>query len=436
MEFPDDFLWGVSTSAFQIEGATAEDGRGTSVWDTFCATPGRVHDGDTADVACDHYHRHPEDIALMADLGVRAYRFSTAWPRVQPTGSGPANPAGLAFYDRLVDQLCAAGIQPVLTLYHWDTPQPLEDAGGWLNRDTAHRFAEYAALVGDRLADRVSHWIPINEPAMVTLLGYAIGQHAPGQALLFDALPTAHHLNLAHGLAVTARRAAGARAVGTANNHTPVWPATDTAADHAAAQSYSALHNWIYADPQLTGRYPDPLGERMPIRDGDLAAIAAPLDFYGVNYYNPTRLRAPSEGNPLPFDLVDIDEHPKTGFGWPVVPDGLRQILVELRDRYQDALPPILVTENGASYPDEPGPDGAVHDPDRVTYLAGHLDALAAARAQGVPVRGYFVWSIIDNFEWDAGYSQRFGLVHVDYPTQRRTPKDSYHWYRRLVRGE
>ncbi|KAA2263722.1 beta-glucosidase [Solihabitans fulvus] len=431
MTSPDGFLWGVSTSAYQIEGAVAEGGRGRSTWDTFCATPGKILGGDTGDMACDHYHRHSEDVALMAELGIGSYRFSIAWPRIQPTGTGPANAEGLAFYDRLVDELCAAGIEPMATLYHWDTPQPIEDAGGWLSRDTAERFAEYAGLVGQRLADRVTRWIPINEPAMVTLLGYAIGQHAPGQSLLFDALPTAHHLNLAHGLAVQALRAQGAKAVGTANNHTPAWPATDSAEDVAAAAAYSALHNWIYADPQLLGRYPDELADRLPPASAeDLATIAAPLDFYGVNYYNPTRLRAPSPGNPLPFDLVDIEEYPRTGFGWPVVPDGLREMLVTLRDRYGTALPPIHLTESGCSYPD------GVHDQARIDYLAGHVAAAREAMAAGVDVRGYFVWSLLDNFEWDSGYSQRFGLVQVDFETQERTRRDSFHWYRGLVRGE
>jgi beta-glucosidase len=427
MTFPDGFLWGVSTSAFQIEGAVAEGGRGQSVWDTFTATPGKIHEGQTADVACDHYHRFHEDIALMSELGVGAHRFSTAWPRIQPTGRGPVNAEGLDFYDRLVDSLLEAGVAPVVTLYHWDTPQPLEDVGGWLNRDIAGRFADYSTVVAKRLGNRVKLWIPINEPAMVTLLGYASGRHAPGRTLFHNALPTAHHLNLAHGLSVQALRAAGASGIGTANNHSPAWPATDSPEDRAAATAYSALHNWIYADPQLIGRYPDGLADRLPIADGDLATIAAPLDFYGVNYYNPTRLRAPSVGSPLEFDLVEIDEYPKTGSGWPVVPDGLREMLVTLQDRYGDALPPVHITENGCSYPEE------VADAARISYLDGHIKAVAAS---GVDVRGYFVWSIIDNFEWDSGYSQRFGLVHVDHKTQRRTPKDSYHWYKRLIAGE
>ncbi|MGW4208193.1 GH1 family beta-glucosidase [Lentzea sp. NPDC004789] len=416
-----DFLWGVSTSAFQIEGAFSAGGRGPSVWDDFAP----VHDNDNASVACDHYHRWREDVALMTQLGVNAYRFSIAWPRIQPTGKGPVNVEGLDFYDRLVDALVDVGIAPVVTLYHWDTPLELEAEGGWLNRDIADRFADYTALVADRLADRVKLWIPINEPAMVTLQGYAIGVHAPGKALLFDALPTAHHLNLAHGRSVEVLRSYNAQAVGSANNHTPAWAENpDSPADRAAADAYSDIHNWLYADPMLAGRYPDSVAEMLPIQDGDLATIAQPLDFYGVNYYNPTRLRAPSEGNPLPFDLVDIEEYPKTGFDWPIVPSGLSEMIGVLRERFPN-LPPVYVTESGCSFPHE------IEDTDRVSYLDGHLSA-----AREADVSGYFVWSLLDNFEWESGYSQRFGLVHVDYETQRRTPRASFHWYRKVISGE
>jgi len=421
MPLPDEFLWGVSTSAFQIEGAFTEGGRGPSVWDRF----GPIKDDDTADVACDHYHRYADDIALMKDLGVGAYRFSVAWPRVQPTGKGPANAEGLDFYDRLVDGLVEAGIDPVVTLYHWDTPQTLEDEGGWLTRDITERFAEYTALVADRLADRVKLWIPINEPVVVTLSGYAIGEHAPGKSLLFGSLPAAHHLNLAHGLAVEALRANGANAVGTANNHSPAWPASESPEDQFAAGFYDTIHNWLFADPQLTGAYPEEAVPFLPIVDGDLEKIAAPLDFYGVNYYNPTRLKATTEGEPLPFELVDIDEYPKTSFGWPVVPAGLSEMLTTLQQRYGDRLPPVYITESGCSYPED------LNDQARIDYLDGHL---RAARESGA--RGYFVWSIMDNFEWDSGYSQRFGLVHVDYKTQERTPRDSYRWYRDVITGD
>ncbi|HEV2781101.1 MAG TPA: GH1 family beta-glucosidase [Actinophytocola sp.] len=446
--FPPDFLWGVATSAYQIEGAVGEDGRGPSTWDTFAATPGRILNGDTGAVATDHYHRYAEDVALMRELGVGAYRFSVAWPRIVPTGSGPVNPAGLDFYDRLVDELCAAGIAPAATLYHWDTPQPLEDAGGWLNRDTAFRFAEYATAVGERLADRVRMWMPLNEPMVVTLFGYGVGGHAPGKRLLFGALPVAHHQLLAHGLAVVALRATGATGIGIANHHMPVWPASDSAADRDAVKAYDALVNGLFADPILRGRYPaEELAAAMPgpVAE-DLATISAPLDWYGINYYQPARVGAPGSTPPptvdgvelpdgLPFDFQLIEGYPLTGFGWPVVPDGLREILVGFRDRYGDALPPLYVTENGCAYDDGPDEHGRVADTRRIDYLDAHIRAVRAAMDSGVDVRGYFVWSIMDNFEWSVGYSQRFGLVHVDYSTLRRTPKDSYFWYRDLIRS-
>ncbi|MGW0478828.1 GH1 family beta-glucosidase [Nonomuraea sp. NPDC003214] len=427
------FLWGTATAAYQIEGAADEDGRGPSIWDTFSHEPGRTRDGHTGDVACDHYHRWPEDVALMSELGVGAYRFSIAWPRVQPSGAGPANPKGLDFYERLVDALLAAGITPVPTLFHWDLPQAAQDRGGWLNRDTAHRFADYAALVAGRLADRVPMWITLNEPFVHMAYGHALGLHAPGQALLLDAMPVAHHQLLAHGLATAALRAAGAGQVLLTNNCTPVWAASDAAEDVAAAEAYDILHNRLFNDPVLTGAYPDLSAygakELGFVRDGDLAVIAAPLDGLGVNYYNPTRIAAPA-GPGLPFTDAGVTGHPTTAFGWPVVPDGLRELLTGLLARYGDALPPVYVTENGCSQPDVPGPDGTVDDQDRIAYLDRHIAAVHAARREGVDVRGYFVWSLLDNFEWAEGYHQRFGLVHVDFATGRRTPKASYHWLR------
>jgi beta-glucosidase len=425
--FPRDFLWGVSTAAFQIEGATREGGRGPSVWDTFCATPGKVRNNENADIACDHYHRYPEDVALMADLGVDAYRFSVAWPRVQPTGSGAVNIEGLDFYDNLVDTLCEAGIAPVVTLYHWDTPQPLETAGGWLTRDIAYRFAEYAAIVCERIGDRVQMWIPLNEPMVETLYGYALGEYAPGKALLFDALPAAHHQNLAHGLGVSALRAAGAKAVGSANNHSPIWASGDSAADIAAATALDDVINWMFADPILVGRYPDWLGEYLPdAYADDLPAIAQPLDFYGLNYYEPQGVAAPGPGNPLPFELRPIEGYPVTTNDSPVVPRGLHEFLMTLHARHGDALPPVYITESGCSY------DG-IHDQERIDYLTTHIAAVGQAMADGVDVRGYFVWSLLDNFEWSKGYQPRFGLVHVDYDTLVRTPKDSFHWYHNMI---
>jgi len=442
---PVGFTFGASTAAYQIEGAVTEDGRGRSVWDTFCAQPGRVVDGSSGAVACDHYHRYAEDVDLMAGLGLDGYRFSVAWPRVVPDGSGAVNAAGLDFYDRLVDALLAAGVAPMATLFHWDLPQALEDGGGWLERSTAERFAEYAGVVGERLADRVAHWIPVNEPNVVTMLGYATGLHAPGRTLLFEALPVAHHLLLGHGLAVAALRAAGAGSVGTANNHTPVQPASDAQTDRDAAALYDGLWNGLFADPVLRGSYPDALGDLMPgpVTE-DLRVIAAPLDFYGVNYYNPTRVAAPGSdlaqvsGAPtadgVPFVLVELGgDHERTDFGWPVVPDGLRDVLVGLHEEYGAALPPLVVTENGCAYDDPAGPDGAIHDARRIDYLAAHLGAVGAAVAAGADVRGYFTWSLIDNFEWAEGYTKRFGLVHVDYATSRRTPRDSFGWYRDVI---
>jgi len=443
---PEGFLFGTSTASYQIEGAATEDGKGPSIWDTFCAEPGRIKDGSSGEVACDHYHRYAEDVGLMARLGAQGYRFSIAWPRVQPTGSGTPNEPGLAFYDRLVDELLAHDIAPMATLYHWDLPQALETAsdgggGGWLNRDTAARFAEYAALVGERLGDRVAHWIPVNEPNVVSLLGYGLGMMAPGRTLMFDALPAAHHLLLAHGLAVQALRAAGARAVGTANNHAPMWPASDSEEDKGAAELFDAVWNRIFADPMLLGRYPEGFGELMGVSTGstsggdDLATIAQPLDFYGLNYYNPMCVAAPADpDSPMPFDQREIPGYPKTDFGWPVVPDGLRQQLIILKERYPD-LPPVMITENGCAYNMGPDASGVVDDQQRIDYLDAHLRAVATAIEQGVDVRGYYCWSLMDNFEWSEGYTQRFGLVHIDYETQRRTPKRSFDWYAALIRA-
>ncbi|MEU3981192.1 GH1 family beta-glucosidase [Streptomyces sp. NPDC026672] len=425
--FPAGFLWGVSTSAHQIEGAADE--REPSVWDEFTAAPGRVKDGSTAAVACDHYHRYREDVALLAGLGVDAYRFSVSWPRVN-------SPRGLDFYDRLVDELCAAGVRPVPTLFHWDLPARLD----WLERDTAERFADYVTEVADRLGDRVGTWITLNEPAEHTLLGHALGAHAPGKRLLFDALPAAHHQLLAHGLAVRALRAAGARDIGVANSHGPTWPASSEPADLEAAGFYDLLLNRLFAEPLLLGAYPDGLGELMP---GDVAedleAIAEPVDWYGVNYYAPTRVGAPRESDTafggltmpaeLPFSVRQIEDRPLTDFGWPVVPEGLTELLTTFRDRYGDRLPPVVITENGCSYE-------GLDDQERIAYLDAHVRALHRALESGVDVRGYFVWSLLDNFEWAEGYTRRFGLVHVDFATRTRTPKSSYHWFRKLLEGQ
>ncbi|MFE3853528.1 GH1 family beta-glucosidase [Streptomyces griseorubiginosus] len=429
--FPDGFLWGVSTSAHQIEGAADE--RERSVWDAFTAEPDRVKDGSTAAVACDHYHRYREDVSLLAGLGVDAYRFSISWPRVRTD-------KGLDFYDRLVDELVAAGVRPVPTLFHWDLPTALEEKGGWLERDTASRFAEYVSVVADRLGDRVKKWITINEPAEHTLFGHALGAHAPGKQLMFDALPAAHHQLLGHGLAVQALRAAGATDIGIANSHGPTWAASQDQPDVEAADFYDLLLNRLFAEPVLLGEYPSGLGDLMP---GDVAAdlkvICEPLDFYGVNYYAPTRVGAPQGEDiefggltipaELPFSVQEIEGVPVTDFGWPVVPEGLTELLTGMRERYGDRLPPVVITENGCSYE-------GVDDQDRIAYLDGHVRALHRAIEAGLDVRGYFVWSLMDNFEWAEGYARRFGLVHVDFETLTRTPKASYGWYRDLLRAQ
>jgi beta-glucosidase len=423
MGFPGDFLWGAATAAYQIEGAVAEDGRGVSIWDTF---------PHSAPVACDHYHRWREDVGLLAGLGVNAYRFSIGWPRIQPDGRGPALAAGLDFYDRLVDALIADGITPMPTLYHWDLPQALEDEGGWLSRDTSYRFAEYASLVTDRLADRVRTWITLNEPFIHMALGYALGEHAPGRKLGLGALPAAHYQLLGHGLAAAAMRERGLK-VAIANNCTPVRAASADEADVAAAFGYDMLHNQLFNDPLLLGRYPDLSALGAPaelpfVADGDLALIATPLDLLGVNYYNPTSIAA-STGE-LPFEMRDIEGVPHTAFGWPVVPAGLTDVLTGLRDRYGAALPPVLITENGCSTSDTVDADGRIRDPERISYIDEHLRALADAMDAGVNVRGYLTWSLMDNFEWAEEFSQRFGLVRVDFDTLERTPKESYFWFR------
>ncbi len=433
-ELPGGFLWGVSTSAYQIEGAVAEDGRGVSIWDTFSATPGRIVDGTTGAVATDSYHRFPDDIALMRDLGVGAYRFSVAWPRIQPDGTGPANAAGLDFYERLVDGLLDAGIAPVATLFHWDLPQALQDRGGWLDRETAHRFGEYAALVSGRLGDRVRMWITLNEPFVHMSLGYGLGTHAPGEQLLFDAFPVAHHQLLGHGLAVAALRDHSSSPVAIANNYSPARPASGSPADLAAATAYDALHNRVFTDPLFGLGYPEGAADLSVVREGDLDVIAAPIDALGVNYYNPTGVRGPEDGSPLPFEMVPLEGYRTTAFDWPVAPDGLHEMLVTLHGRYGRALPPIYITESGCAYDDVVGPDGTCADPDRITYLDGHLAALRDAQADGVDVRGYFVWSLLDNWEWAEGFTKRFGLVHVDFETQTRTPKGSYEWLRERIR--
>jgi len=446
IRFPADFLWGAATSSYQIEGAVHEDGRGPSIWDTQCHHTQLVRDRHTGDIAADHYHRWADDVDLMADLGLRGYRFSVAWPRIQPGGTGAALRAGLDFYSRLVDRLLAKGIKPMVTLYHWDLPQALQDAGGWPARETAGRFADYAALVFSELHDRVDLWATLNEPWCSSLLGYADPSHAPGHADPVEATRAIHHLNLAHGLAVAAMRAIDpAPRQGIVLNLSPVHVVGADPAGAAAdgARRYDLLRNRIWTEPILRGRYPDDaLADLaafagLPLEEGDLAIISQPLDWLGLNYYNDEFVRAQPGGSwlatPGMRDAVPfVPDGPRTDMGWPITPDGLRSLLVALKAVYPD-LPPVYITENGCAY-DDPVVDGVCHDPRRIAYLDAHFRAVRAAMAEGVDVRGYFVWSLLDNFEWSHGYHKRFGLVHVDYDTLARTPRDSASWYREVIR--
>ncbi|MDO7883294.1 GH1 family beta-glucosidase [Antiquaquibacter soli] len=448
---PDGFALGVATAATQIEGAVTAGGRGPSTWDAFAAQPGRIVDGTTPEVTTDHFHRYREDVQLMRDLGVDAYRFSIGWPRVQPDGAGPASAEGLAFYDRLVDELLEQGIRPVATLFHWDMPEPLQAAGGWMTRDTASRFADFTALAAAALGDRVDKWITLNEPTTVTLNGYALGIHAPGEQLLFGALTAVHHQLLGHGLAVQALRAASvAGEIGVTNVHSPVVPARRGFVTSQYTKVFDLVHNRIYADPVLLGRYPKvPFLARKEFRaltetdPADLAIIHQPIDFYGLNYYMPTRIAAgaPTDAatpdgdaeamKELPFHLAEWPEYPKTGFGWPIAPQFLAESLRDYVARYGDALPPVYITEGGASFPDRVGPDGSVDDSARIEFLGDHI--AAALSVEGVDLRGYFVWTLMDNWEWAAGFTERFGLVHVDFDSLERTPKASYHWLRKVI---
>ncbi|MCI2417853.1 GH1 family beta-glucosidase [Saccharopolyspora sp. K220] len=453
LRFPDGFGWGVATASYQIEGGVREGGRGESIWDRFAHTEGKVLGGDTGDVACDHYHRYREDVALMAELGVTHYRFSLAWPRLQPDGSGALDAAGLDFYSRLIDELLAADIVPWVTLYHWDLPQRLEDAGGWPERDTAHRFAEYAARVHEALADRVRHWTTLNEPWCAAFLGYAEGRHAPGRQDHAAAFRAAHHLLLGHGLAVRDMRANQRDSTfGITLNLYPVDPASDTEQDRDVARRIDGLMNRLFLDPLLRGGYPtDVLGDVAPVLDtshiraDDEQIIGQPLDFLGVNYYTRHVVAAGpqpkvwSPGQPAsPWvgssDMINVKRGlPTTDMGWEVDPAGLHEVLTRLHREYGPI--PLHVTENGAAYPDEPDSAGQVRDPDRVRYLEQHFRIAHQAIADGIDLRGYFVWTLLDNFEWAWGYTKRFGLVHVDYPTQRRTPKDSARWFARAARN-
>jgi beta-glucosidase len=432
--FPAGFVWGAATAAYQVEGAVGEDGRGESIWDRFTSTPGKILNGDDGRVACDSYHRYREDVALARALGLDAYRFSIAWPRILPAGRGAVNAAGLDFYDRLVDELLAAGVQPFPTLYHWDLPQALEDRGGWPAPDVVEAFVEYTAVVLARLGDRVRRWLTLNEPWVVAWLGYGTGQHAPGRASEADAIAAGHNLLVAHGRAAEViRRDAPGAEVGIAIDLIPMHPLTGSEADSAAARREDVVRNRWFLDPVLRGAYPPEALERLgpllpPSAGEDMATIAQPLDFLGINYYRRHVVRAdPASGLPA---VVHHEGGEYTGMGWEVTPETLKELLLRLRDDY--AVPPLYVTENGAAFADSRS-NGHVDDPQRTSYLERHLGAVADALGEGVPVAGYFVWSLLDNFEWSLGYSQRFGLVYVDFDTLERVPKASYAWYRDLI---
>ncbi len=442
--FPADFVWGAATSAYQIEGATEEDGRGESIWDRFASTPKKIADRSDGRIACDHYHLWPKDIQLLEWLGVGAYRFSIAWPRVLPQGRGTINEKGLAFYDALVDGLLEAGIEPFPTLYHWDLPQALEDEGGWGNRETTEAFAEYAEVVTRRLGDRVRHWVTHNEPWCIATLGHEHGHHAPGHKNVGLALKVAHHLLLSHGMALEPiRRNVRDAQVGIVHILSPAEPASENDTDRNAARQFDGLFNRWFLDPLFRGRYPkDAIQDRkewghldsieLPfVHGGDLELISQPLDFLGVNYYSRTVVKAGRDGRPEGVRVVPKEE--LTDMGWEVYPDGLRTGLKRIHTDYSP--PRIFVTENGAAYSAGPDADGRVHDPRRVEYFRGHLAAILQAKNEGVPVDGYFAWSLLDNFEWAMGYEKRFGLFWVDYANQKRLPKDSAHDFKRIVQS-
>ncbi|MFP6641477.1 MAG: GH1 family beta-glucosidase [Myxococcota bacterium] len=437
IEFPHGFEWGTATASYQIEGAWREDGKGESIWDRFAHTPGRVKNGDTGDTACDSFHRYEEDVALMREMNLTSYRFSIAWPRIQPEGRGPGNTKGLDYYRRLTDSLLRSGIRPFPTLYHWDLPQALEDAGGWPHRDTAGRFTDYAEIVIDALGDRISNWMIFNEPAVFTALGYLVGNHAPGRQSLDDLLRAGHTVNLAQGQAFAAMKAAQPEArVGTALSMSPCEPAGDSEADQEAAERWHGINNVWFLDPARHGRYPDvfPDGlpeEKMGVQEGDMDRVRAPFDFIGINLYTRTRIAA-QERSPLgigatPVGIEGEEAGPKTDFGWEVWPNALYDMLMRITRDY--GTPVLEVTENGCAYGDAPSDRGVVNDTRRIDFYRGYIEAVHRAIQDGADVRGYHAWSLLDNFEWAEGYGQRFGLTWVDFETGERTLKESGRWY-------
>ncbi len=465
---PPRFTLGVATSAFQIEGALDEDGRGPSGWDVFAAKPGSIVEEHSPAVSSDHYHRMPEDVALMKELGIDSYRFSLSWSRIQPGGSGPVNPAGLDFYDRLIDLLLANGIAPMATLYHWDTPLALDEAGGWMNRDTAYRLGEFAAIAADAYGDRVARWVTVNEPATVTTNGYLFGLHAPGKELMLKGLPSVHHQLLGHGLAMQALRAAKVSGgIGITNVYSPMVPASRNPLDKVSASLMDTFQNRLYADPVLLGKYPDVIRAATVLSSDfnpsseDMELIAQPLDFYGLNYYMPTRVAsgpgagavpegmAEAMGDDLsgsapgaPFHIAAFPDTQTTAYGWPIKPEYMAVALREMAERYP-GLPPVFITEGGASFADVEIRDAAsgrliIPDERRVQYLADHIRTAIEATSPGgaaesIDLRGYYVWSLMDNFEWSGGYKQKFGLVHLDHGTLERTPKASFYWLQELL---
>jgi beta-glucosidase len=437
--FPEDFVWGVSSAAYQLEGAVSEDGRGESIWDRFCATPGSVRNGESGAVACDFYHRYREDIGLLSELGVDAFRFSISWPRILPSGRGEVNDRGLDFYDRLVDALLEAGIKPVAVLYHWDLPQALENEGGWTNRATAEAFADYSRVVGAHLGDRVEQWVTQLEPWVTAWLGYGFGVHAPGRRSEADAVAASHHLLLSHGRAVEVLRGVAPSAkVGIVLNLDHLWAATDRDDDHEALRWWDGTRSRWYLDPLFRGEYPaDVLREweqLMPaVEEGDLACIASPIDFLGVNNYTSSAIGT-GAGDGERARQVPQPGAARTDMDWEIHPDGLREVLLRVNRDYGPGA--VYITENGAAFPDVVDHEGHVLDPERQRYLEAHVDAAAGAVREGVPLKGYFVWALMDNFEWSFGYWKRFGLVHVDYPTQKRTPKASFRWYHDLIAAQ
>ncbi len=441
LKFPSEFIWGAATASYQIEGAYIVDGKGESIWDRFCRVPGNIFEGHIGDIACDHYHRFPEDIKLMKNLGLDAYRFSIAWPRIFPDGNGRINHKGIDFYNRLIDALLAENIQPYITLYHWDLPQILQDKGGWGNRDTAYYFQEYAAEVSRQFGDRVNHWMTHNEPAVTAYLGHLYGIHAPGVKDWKTAVQVAHHALLSHGLSVPVIREnikMPAGEVGIALNLSPTYPASDAPADIDAAKRYFDFNSGWFLEPLCSSRYPEQIWEiyekegYLPVmQPEDLKIIAAPNDFVGINYYFRDLVRSAPGKNIFNYDFVKPQNARLTEMGWEVFPEGLYALLTKLYQEYK--IPKLYITENGAAFPDQKSSDGQFHDTWRIDYLQRHFQQAYRAIQEGVPLAGYFVWSLMDNFEWSFGFSKRFGLIYTDYKTLERTFKDSAHWYQQVI---